>query len=115
MSRADAAKMPSSPSGLGTAGRRLWRSVWANLEPSAPWELEVVAEACRHLDRAAECREVIRTEGLTLTDARGSAKAHPLLAVEVNATRTMAQLLGAVGVKAAPARDSRGRLVSVAV
>jgi hypothetical protein len=45
-------KRPTTPPGLGTDGRRLWRDINTGYE-LAPHELAVLAEACRVTDRLA--------------------------------------------------------------
>jgi P27 family predicted phage terminase small subunit len=70
------------PAHLGTEGSALWRSVTRDYEVNTDAQLAQLEVACGALDRMAECRAVIKTEGLTIEDRHGDKVAHPLLRVE---------------------------------
>ena len=71
--------MKRAPSGLGTAGKRLWRETWREFGLSAP-EAELLTEACRIADRLAAIAEALDGADLVTTGSTGQPKAHPLLA-----------------------------------
>jgi phage terminase small subunit len=73
------------PTHLGPEGAAFWRSTvrdYAIGSESLLTHLPVVADA---LDRLAECRAVIKAEGLSITDRRGDRVPHPLLKAEASA------------------------------
>ncbi len=82
----------SAPSGLGAAGRRLWRELTDAYEFS-PGELETVRQACRvsdvldRIDRALVDADVV-TKG-----SRGQPVRHPLLDASVDNRALLDQLL----------------------
>lgn len=58
-----------APAGLGSAGRRLWRSVTADFE-LAGHEVLILAEACRTSDVCAELARVVARDGPLLEGPR---------------------------------------------
>ena len=79
------------PSGLGKAGRALWRSVLADYELSAA-ELAVLRRACvtaDYLDRI----DAALSEGLTAEGSLGQPRPHPLMRALYEQSVLFAQLL----------------------
>jgi hypothetical protein len=70
---------PPPPPDLSPTSAALWAEVTDAME-LAPAELRLLAEGLHALDLAAECRQVLDAEGLTVQHASGAPKAHPLLA-----------------------------------
>jgi hypothetical protein len=66
---------PRPPSGLGVSGRRLWRAIVRDYEPS-PAELELLRQACRTADVLDQLDAVADAEGVTIDSPQG-VKAHP--------------------------------------
>ena len=66
------------PKGLGTRGRRFWRSVFRDFEPSAS-EAELVAEVCRLLDEIDVLEAGVREQGVTVMGSRNQIRPHPSL------------------------------------
>lgn len=48
----------------------------------------------RQLDRAKEAADRIEREGTVVRDAKGAVMAHPAIAIEIQATKVAADLLG---------------------
>ena len=67
-----------APKGLGSRGRRFWRSVALEFEPSAS-ETELVTEVCRLLDEIDVLEAGVREQGVTVTGSRGQPRPHPSL------------------------------------
>lgn len=86
------------PSGLGAAGRRLWRSVVDEFE-LAEHELAQLEEACRTRDMIVILRAQLSGDGLMIASSQG-ARLHPAVA-EIRAQQlTLARLLATLGVPA---------------
>ncbi len=95
---------PRAPQGLGSRGRRLWRSVTRDFEPSAS-ELELLTEACRCLDRVEALEQAMQGAPLTVAGSRGQIVAHPL-AADLRAERQLlSRLLAQIEL---PADDDNG-------
>ena len=80
--------LPDPPSHLLQAGRELWRITLEQWDLS-PTDLPLLAVACEQVDRIAECRRIIESDGLMLTDPSGRQRCHPLLAVEKEANNLL--------------------------
>ena len=72
-----------APAHLGADGKALWARLLRDYEINDGAGLQLLQVAAEAADRAASCRKAI--DGLTVKDARGSLKPHPLLAVERDA------------------------------
>src|SRR5512133_3567443 len=82
------------PSGLKSAGRRLWAAVVSKYVLT-PAELANLAEACRTKDELDRLERAVRAlPDLTTTGSTGQPKVHPLLA-EVRAHRQLLERLTA--------------------
>jgi phage terminase small subunit len=77
--------IPKAPAGLGKSGRAWWRIVH-DAYVFEPAQYELVAKAARQLDLAELARAILEKEGLTTTGRFGGTQAHPMIAVEHNAT-----------------------------
>ena len=74
--------VPEVPSHLSGRSAALWHAVVPSRAKS-PERLALVVAALDALDLADECRERVRTEGLTATTkGSGTIHAHPLVKVE---------------------------------
>lgn len=90
-----------APAGLDAAGRRLWRTVLAEVDGAGMElradELRVLEDACRAADTADRCAAGLVGEPLTVPGARGQLVAHPLIGEELRARSLTARLLGQLG------------------
>jgi len=59
----------------------------------APHHVHLLTLACDALDRGAQAREALSTNGITYIDARGFPKARPEVAIERDARVAFARLL----------------------
>jgi P27 family predicted phage terminase small subunit len=90
---------PAAPKALGAAGKRLWKSIAADIEPG--WrldarELHLLERACRIEDEVRDLERVVDKDGLVTTGSRGQAVVHPAL-TEARQLRVVQQrLLGGV-------------------
>jgi len=80
-----------APSGLGRAGRRLWRSVLAEYELSAA-ELVLLEQAARTAD-LLEAMTAELAGGVTAEGSVGQVRAHPLLAAAAEHRKVLGTLL----------------------
>jgi hypothetical protein len=67
-----------APSGLGPSGRRLWRHLVADVEPS-PVGRELLGEACKLADECDRLRFELAAGPLTVEGSMGQPRANPLL------------------------------------
>jgi hypothetical protein len=68
-----------APSGLGRAGRALWRDINAGFG-LAPHERAILVQCCRCVDRLDAIEAELSGAPLTVAGSTGQPKAHPLLA-----------------------------------
>lgn len=100
-------QVPAPPEGLSARSAGLWERVLDQYELSAA-ELELLAEACRSLDRADQLRAVVDLEGVTTTDRWGGKKLHPAHDGEQRARRDYASFMRQLGVRVPPPSPGRG-------
>lgn len=83
------------PSGLGSAGRRLWASVTKTFEFDGEHEVSLLTQAARTADHIEALEQEVASRGVVLDSPQGL-KAHPAL-VEVRQQRiVLARLLSAL-------------------
>lgn len=106
---------PRAPTGLGKAGRRVWRHVadaYA-LEDFNAAELAQLELASRTMDLVAELAEEVDAEGLTVEGSKGQRRAHPALGELRLQRRLAADLLRQLGLDQADADGTVSNLPSV--
>jgi hypothetical protein len=95
-----AGSTPRAPAGLGARGRRLWKSVLSDFEPSET-ECALLIEACRTLDDTeALQKEIADAKMTTTTGSRGQEVVHPLRAELRSQRLLLARLLSQLDVPA---------------
>ena len=97
-------KIPPTPPGTGTAGRRLWRSVLTEFE-LAEHEMALLARACRVADTCGALQTVVDSEGPLVTSRLGETRAHPALVELRQQSLLLARLVVALRV---PIGDQEG-------
>jgi hypothetical protein len=80
------------PTGLGKAGRGLWRQVTSAYELS-PGELAALDRACRTVDLLARVDVVLTAQDLVQETAAGTPKPHPLILSVVQLQSSLSLLL----------------------
>jgi hypothetical protein len=87
-----------APSGLGRAGRALWRGINAEFGLAAH-EAAILVQCCRVVDRLDVIEAELREAGsLTVAGSTGQPKAHPLLAEQRAQMRVLESLSRALSI-----------------
>lgn len=81
-----------APSHLATSTREWWRSVIQNWDLH-PHHVKLLTLAAESFDRAAECRRIIKRDGLMSQDRYGQPRLHPASDEERRAKALFATLL----------------------
>lgn len=94
-----------APSGLGTAGKAIWRQIWADLDKAGaelrPDEVATLTAACETADLVRRLESELAGAPLTVPGVRGAVVANPLLS-ELRQNRALqAQLLARLKLVAA--------------
>ena len=71
---------PPVPGHLGKPEQAIWQKIAEGFDFSSVAAFDILAAALEAHQRARECREMIKKDGLVLAGAAGQQKAHPLLA-----------------------------------
>ena len=87
------ASKPRMPAGLGAAGRRVWREITGTWDLDGR-EAQLLVEACRCLDAAAELDAAVARDGVTVSGASGQLRQHPALSEARQQRLAAAKLLG---------------------
>jgi P27 family predicted phage terminase small subunit len=90
--------LPKPPAGLSRKAAAFWRKVLVTYE-LGPAGLELLASACRALDRAEQAAAVLAEEGITSLDRYGSPKAHPACEIEARSCRSFAAFVRQLGIE----------------
>jgi len=70
-------KIPKTPSGLNTAGKKFWKKVLSEFELSETHDLERLSMACRCLDDLKEIENRVETDGKFTLNRYGAVVEHP--------------------------------------
>ena len=84
-------KAPAPPADFAERGAAFWREVTGSYELRSD-ETQLLAEACRCLDRLDALREAVAADGLVVRDTRGRVALHPA-ATEERQVRLLLRLL----------------------
>jgi len=84
-----------TPSGLGSAGRTLWRDACGSYEFDVH-EALLLLQACRTADRLDRLEVAAAAGPVTVTNHRGDQVAHPALVESRQQSITLARLLAAL-------------------
>jgi phage terminase small subunit len=104
---------PKAPTGLGPAGRGLWRAITADYELRED-ERQALAAACRTLDELRRVEDAMRAADVVVAGSKGQPRPNPLLA-EARAHRlALRQLLISVGLDEPDAHADRAHARSAA-
>lgn len=100
---------PLPPEHLSPEAQALWTSLQEAYNLADDYGQLLLRTALESFDRAQGARETIARDGATVSDARGAARAHPLIAVERDARAAMVQALKALRIDVIPTRPGPGR------
>jgi len=90
---------PEPPGHLSQRSQALWRQITPEKTRTLGW-LTLMQAALEDLDRADECRRIVKEEGLTSTTPRsGACHIHPLAKLEIESRRQFVKIFSALGVK----------------
>jgi P27 family predicted phage terminase small subunit len=89
---------PKPPKHLAKTSQTLWVKILA-LYDFDDAELVLLAVGLEALDRCTEARERLAVDGLTVLDRYGTAKAHPLCAIERDSRTSLARIWKQLGLK----------------
>lgn len=95
-----------APAHLRRPTAAFWRLLVADFALEEAHE-RVLTAACEAIDRAAEARETLATEGTFYSDRWNQPRAHPALAIERAARLDVARLLRDLGLVGEPLRAPR--------
>ena len=95
-----------APAGLGARGRRLWKSVLCDFEPSET-ERTLLIEACRCLDDIEALQAAVAGYPMMTTGSRDQDIVHPLRAELRSQRLLLARLLSQLDVPAEEAGDGK--------
>lgn len=99
------------PQHLSNKARELWRRLCAEF-PLQDAQAEILLTAAlTSLDRADQARQILKREGLVITDKKsGRSRAHPMCSVERDAAKSMLNALAALHLDLEPlSRDLAGK------
>jgi phage terminase small subunit len=102
---------PRCPSGVGAAGRALWKRIVGDVAPELELDqrdLAVLSRAAKTADRIAELDAAIERDGLVLVNSKGDTRLHPAAAELRLNEASLARLLGGIDLDDAAAGSQSG-------
>ena len=97
------------PKHLDKAGKAWFRRVVQDYEFRTGAEIELLVQAASTLDRIEQCRDQIKTDGLTVPTAGGGCKPHPAANIERDNRTLFARLCRELRLNE-PAPDEQNRI-----
>ncbi len=97
---------PRAPAHLTAATKRWWREVAGEYDLEHH-HLHLLTLAGEAWDRAGQARELLESDGITVLDRFGVARAHPAVAIERDSAIRFARLIRELDLEGEPAPDPR--------
>jgi hypothetical protein len=100
---------PRCPSGVGAAGRALWKRIVGDVAPELELDqrdFAVLARAAKTADRIAELDAALSGDGLVLVNGKGDVRLHPAAAELRLLETSLARLLGGIDLDDAASSQS---------
>ena len=97
---------PQPPTYLSQAGRSFWQRVVSEFDLDSA-ALQLLAVACKQLDRIAEARAILAAQPVTYLDRFDQPREHPAVSIERNASVVFARLVRELALDVEPPADSR--------
>ena len=99
---------PSAPGGLSPEAKKWWKKIVSQ------WELEdhsllLLESLLSSFDRMREAQDLLKRDGITVTDRFNQEKPHPATVIENNAKATMLNYMKALNLSLEPLNDGPGR------
>ena len=94
---------------LSRQAKKLKKSLIKEYQIDDPGGLAILQTGLEAFDRAAEARQAIDTDGMTIIDRFGIKKPHPLLACERDARAQFLQAIKQLNLDIEPLKDRSGR------
>ena len=91
---------PARP--LGEAGGDLWERVIGEYAISDAGGLELLLLACEALDRVAELRSAVQTDGIVVRSATGMVRVHPAVKAEAVSMAFVGRTIARLGLDVEP-------------
>ncbi len=100
--------LSAAPEHLSDRAQGLWRQIVEEFL-LAPHQYELLRRACEAADRADEARELLGSEGLTVTDRYGQVKPHPAAGIERDSRIAEARLIRELALSPEEPEEPHGR------
>lgn len=98
-----------APNYLSKEAQSLWNRLLKEYDIKDEAGLLILQTAMEAFDRMREAQEIIKEEGMQVTDRFSQKKAHPLTVVERDARSAMLQALKSLNLDIEPLNDRPGR------
>ena len=99
---------PEPPAHLSAPASDFWRWVLTEFVLERHHQM-LLAKALEAWDRAEHARRAIKKAGMFILDSRGQPRAHPAIAIELNARESFARLLRQLDLEGEPDASRRRR------
>jgi P27 family predicted phage terminase small subunit len=100
-------KIPKTPSGLNTAGKKFWKKVLSEFELSETHDLERLSMAARTLDDLAEAEKQVKKDGMFTVNRYGGTVEHPAVKTVRDTRMLFIKIVRELGLDLAIPEDSR--------
>lgn len=102
-------KIAKPPKHLSKESKLMWKKIISAYEIEDEAGLKILRTACESFDRGQSAREQIDRDGLTVEDAKGQQKPHPLLTIERDSRQGFLAAIKQLNLDLEPLRDRPGR------